>query len=70
MLSCPIHNLSTDKELPSCTEVPTSSLSISKGFWRVDTKIQALGRLVLSSEHLNPHSNQRSGHIQHDTQLP
>lgn len=45
MLSCPIHNLSTDKELPSSSEVPTSSLSISKGFWRVDTKIQDLGWL-------------------------
>lgn len=73
MLSCPIHILSRDKGLPSSSEVPTSSLSISKGFWKVDTKIQALGWLVLSSEHLNHHSNQRSGHrghIQDDTQLP
>lgn len=58
MLSCPIHNLSTDNELPSGSEVPTSSLSISKGLWTVDTKIQALGWLVLPSEHLNHHRDQ------------
>lgn len=65
MLSCPIHYLSTDKELPSSFEVPTSSLSISKGFWRVDTKIQALGWLVLSSEHLNHHSRDQVTEVTH-----
>lgn len=59
MLSCPIHTPSIDKEFPSSSEVPTSSLPHLKRFWRVDIEIQALGWLLLPSEHLNHCNNQK-----------
>lgn len=74
MLSCTIHTLSTDEELPSRSEVPTNSLPHLQGVlesgcrntspWMAGT-IQRAPKAPWQSE-----GSGHGSHIQHDTQLP